>query len=174
MKNSFHTGNDVETLTFHKGKRAWYCVYANGIVTRTWLKSLREEKIPIYFHRRDKKAYFGADGKQYVLKHVVAKAFLPGYEKGTSVIVRDGNELNCSVENLKILSKREFSKYKSDYSKTSVRIKVISPSGTQTVYLSIRSAAEQLFCSCRTLQRYLKGKTQRSVLSDYRISRQGN
>lgn len=143
MRNeTIRVKDDEESLTFIKGKRAWYCVYARGVVTRTWLKSLREEKIAVYVNRG--RAQFKANGKQYVLKHVVARAFLPEYKKGLNVIVRDGDELNCAVANLEISSNRELGKRSGPLANVSIAILVKAPNGNQTVYPSIRAAAKPI------------------------------
>ena len=44
MKQSRNVGFSEETRQFLHGARADYCIYGDGTITRTWKKSLIEEK----------------------------------------------------------------------------------------------------------------------------------
>ena len=98
MRQSRSIPFSLETYQFFHGKRADYCVYANGIITRTWKKSMIEEIVKPYMHKGN--LTVKVSGKNLIVKHVVASAFLSDYSKGCSVVCIDSDETNCREDNL--------------------------------------------------------------------------
>ena len=169
MRQSQHIGFYDETRQFYHGERADYCVYADGRVTRTWKKSMVEELVKVYMNQG--KARVKCGQKEFVLKHVVAAAFLPEYRKGASVVCVDGDELNCSVDNLCVMSARQLGRLTGHKSKShAVTVKDLS-TGKVERYRSVKEAAKSLYCSFQTVLDYMEGKAKKSILSGYEIKR---
>jgi hypothetical protein len=70
----------------------------------------------------------------------------------------DGNPLNCSADNLIIISKSEHGKRTGHLSRSQ---KIIA-NGVE--YMSVRACAKALFVSYQTLLDYINGKYSHSVL----------
>ena len=84
--------------------------------------------------------------------------------RNENVIPIDGNELNCNIENLKLVDKREVAKLTGPMSRSQ---KVIIQNGKSSPkeYSSVRKAAQALYVSYQTLLDYLNGKYKSSVLN---------
>lgn len=169
MKQSRNIGFYDETRQFYHGKRADYCVYSDGRVTRTWKKSMVEELVSVYLRRG--KAIVKCSNKEFVLKHIVAAAFLPEYRKGASVICIDQNELNCSVDNLCVMSARQLGRLAGRKTKSWKVIVTDLRTGKTKKFRSVREAAKALHCSYQTVLDFMKGKYKNSCLGDYEIKR---
>lgn len=169
MRQSRNIGYYEETQQFHHGKRADYCVYADGRVTRTWKKSMVEELVKVYLNKGKAKMKCGQ--KEFVLKHIVAAAFLPEYRTGAAVICIDRNELNCSVDNLCVVGKRQLGRLTGHKSKShKVTVEDLN-TGEVKKYRSVREAAKSLHCSYQTVLDYMNGKIKKSCLCGYKIKR---
>ena len=169
MRQSRNVGFSDETRQFLHGERADYCVYGDGTITRTWKKSMIEEKVAVYLRRG--KAYVKCGGREMVLKHIVAAAFLPEYRKGASVVCIDRDEMNCAVDNLCVMTKKHLGRltgHKATSEAVAVRDK---RTGEIKKYRSVRRAAVALCCSYQTVLDYMNGKVKNSVLSDYQIKK---
>lgn len=169
MRQSRNIGFYDETRQFYHGKRADYCVYSDGRVTRTWKKSMVEELVSVYLNKG--KAKLTCGNKEFVLKHVVAAAFLPEYRKGAAVICIDRNELNCSVDNLCVMNSKQLGKLTGHMAKAYVVNVTDLRTGKTKRFRSVREAAKALYCSCQTVLDYMKGKIKKGILSDYEIKR---
>lgn len=169
MKQSRSIGYYEYTKQFYHSERADFCVYADGRVTRTWKKSMVEELVQVYMRRG--KAMLKCGQKTFILKHVVAEAFIPEYRKGASVVCIDRNELNCSVDNLCVMSSRQLGRLTGHMAKSwKITVKELSTGKTQK-FRSVREAAKSLNCSYQTLLDYMKGKVKNSCLCGYEIKR---
>lgn len=154
---------------FYHGPRADYCVYDSGLVTRTYKKSVREVRVAVYI--RHGKAAVKCGQKEFILKHLVASKFIPGYKKGMAVICVDGNELNCGVENLCVMNKGQLGRL-TGWQATAQALKVKDKStGEVKTYRSIREAAKSLNCSYQTVLDYLKGTYKNSCLTNFKITK---
>ena len=169
MKQSRNIGFFEDTKQFHHGARADYCVYSDGRVTRTWKKSMTEELVSVYLSKG--KAMVKCGGKDYILKHVVATSFLPEYRKGASVVCVDGNEWNCNVDNLCVMSNRQLGRL-TGYKSKSQAVQVTDlRTGTTQTYRSIREAAKSLHCSYQTVLDFMNGKSKNSCLQGYEVKK---
>ncbi len=169
MRQSRNIGFCEDTKQFHHGKSADYCVYADGRVTRTWKKSMTEELVSVYLNKGKAKIKCGQ--KEFILKHVVAAAFLPEYRKGAAVICIDRNELNCHVDNLCVLGKKQLGRLTGHKAKSfKVTVEDLS-TGKAQKYRSVREAAKSLHCSYQTVLDYMNGRAKNSCLRGYEIKR---
>lgn len=82
---------------FLKTDRVVFWICEKGYITRTFLKSFKEHYVIPYSKRG--KAAVKIQGKEHILKHLIAEHFSSEYKKGMSVICIDGNEMNCDIEN---------------------------------------------------------------------------
>ena len=157
---------------FYHGPRADYCVYDSGLVTRTYKKSIREVRVAVYMRRG--KACVKCGQKEFILKHLVASKFLPDYKKGMPVICVDGDEMNCNVENLCIMSNAQLGRL-TGWQATAQAIKVKNKTtGKVKTFRSVREAAKSLNCSYQTVLDYLKGTYKNSCLTDFKITKVNN
>lgn len=172
MKQSRNVGFSEETRQFLHGARADYCIYGDGTITRTWKKSLIEEKVKIYMHHG--KAVAKCGNRELIVKHIVAAAFLPGYKKGASVVCIDGNERNVAAENICIVKKEQLGRLTGHKSRSqAITVKNLS-TGEIKKYRSVRRCALALNCSYQTVLDYVSGKVKNSVLSGYKIKAVAN
>lgn len=161
MRQSRNVGFSLETYQFCHGERADYCVYANGTITRTWKKSMVEEVVKAFMHKG--RLTVKISGKHLPVKHVVAAAFIPSYRKGISVVCADGDETNCNVDNLCVISKRALGRI-TGWKAKAQRVAIHLPDGSHKAYRSVREAAKALNCSYQTLLDYMAGNVKKSVL----------
>lgn len=156
------------TQQFFHGKRADYCVYGNGTVTRTWRKSWIEEIVTPYLSKG--KLTVKCGGKEFIVKHLVAQAFLPDYQKGLSVVCVDGNEKNCDMENLCVINKTALGRITGGKTRKAKKIYVRNIETNEHFTAdSVRAAAKKMSCSYQTLLDYIAGKVKKSVLSNYEV-----
>ncbi len=162
-----------ETVIFHEGQRCWYCAYDNGLITRTWKKSLKEDIVKAYIKKTTSNQYacVKVDGKEITVKHLMAKYFLYGYKKGMPVVCIDKNEYNCHPDNLELFTNRELGKETGRLAKSNHKIRVTAPDGKCLEYFSVRECAKALYCSYQTILDYMNNKTKNSILQDYIINR---
>lgn len=162
MRQSRVIGFQVKTKQFHHGNRADFCVYADGTITRTWKKSMVEEKVkPFISHG---KLTVKCGGRQFIVKHLVASAFLKDYQKGASVICVDGNNWNCCEENLCVVPKKMLGRITGWKARSQgILIKKENEKNFRA-YRSIREAAKALNCSYQTLIDYINSKNKHSIL----------
>lgn len=165
-KQMIHPSDD--TRQFLHGKRADYCVYGDGTITRTWKKSWIEEVVKPYLKRG--KLTVKCGGKEFIVKHLVAWAFLPEYKKGLSVVCVDSNERNCAIDNICVISAKQLGRITGGTNKKCKKM-FVSNSVTGRTFRanSARAAAKEMNCSYQTLLDYIAGKSKNSVLSDYRV-----
>lgn len=138
-----------------KGKIYSYSVCEDGTIIKTSLKRYKESNVKPYL--KDGKATVKINGKEYILKHLVAKHFKKRHDDD-NVINIDGNPFNCSVDNLKVISKRDLG-FQTGYMS---RSREVIANGIK--YRSVRECAKALFVSYQTLFDYLSGKVRHSVL----------
>lgn len=143
------------------GKRFVYSVCETGEVIKTSHKALKESKVKPYLKRG--RATITLNGKEYILKNLVASKFIKSYKKGDCVELIDGDPFNCHIRNLRIYSKSEHGK-RNGHLATSKKIIV---NGVE--YRSIRECAKALHVSYQTLYDYLNKKFKNSVLEGVEI-----
>lgn len=99
------------------------------------------------------------------LKHAVWFAVTGHWPtRNENVIPIDGNELNCNIQNLKLIEKREVARITGPMSRS--QAVVVQDKGRKPKeYSSIRKAAKALYVSYQTLLDYLTGKYKSSVLN---------
>lgn len=144
------------------GKIYSYSVCEDGTVIKTSRKHYRESTVKPYLKRG--KATVKINGKEYVLKRLVAKYFM-GLKDEDNVIIKDNKPFNCHKNNLKIISKSDLGRqtgYKSG------RAKPVVVDGIE--YQSVRKCAKELHCSYQTLSDYLNGKVKKSVVTENDIN----
>lgn len=141
-----------------------YYVASNGSILKYLRSSYKESTIKGYLHR--KRLTVKIQGKEYTVKNLVAKSFMPGYKKGMVVLNIDGNPWNNAVDNLELISQREYNRITGPMA-TSQRIEVFTPDGKRKVYSSIRKAAKDMYVSYQTILDYMKGSYRSSVLDGY-------
>lgn len=142
-----------------------YYVASNGSILKYLRSSYKESTIKGYLHHR-KTLTVKIQGKEYIVKTLVAKSFMPGYKKGMVVLNIDGNPWNNAVDNLQLIPQREYSRITGPMA-TSQRIEVITPDGKRKVYSSIRKAAKDMFVTYQTILDYMNNKYKSSVLDGY-------
>ena len=158
-----------ECRIFYETQRAIYCAYDNGSITRTWKGNKHEEECKVYLNKNN--AFVKAGQKNIIVKHLMAELFIKGYKKGMPVLCADKNELNCSVDNLIICTKRQLGKETGHLSHKNHQLRVTFPNGKVKTYNSVRKASNELYCSYQTIIDYMNGKSINSILSGYKIKR---
>ena len=167
MKNKSIVGYSIETRQFLHGKRADYCIYGDGSVTRTWKVSMVEERVRPYMHKG--KLMVKCGQQEFTVKHLVAWAFLENYEKGDCIICVDRDERNCAVENLCVMKSRQLGKLTGHLSRSCPVFVRNNESGQEVRYRSVREGAKALHCSYQTLFNYIKKEYKNSCLSKYTV-----
>jgi hypothetical protein len=143
----------------------YYQVLEDGSVVKTSKASYEESRAKPFL--RDGMATVKINNKDYRLKNLVAKHFIPGWLKGDYVEVIDGNPFNCRVGNLRIYKRAEHGKRTGHKS----RGQKVLADGIE--HRSVRECAKALYVSYQTLFDYMNGKVKNSVLSGKNIYRAG-
>lgn len=120
------------------------------------------EKIKSSF-MKDGRLAVNIAGKTCFLGQLIAKAFLREYHNTCCVGYKDGNRMNCSADNLYILTRPEEGRKVGRYNNREKGV-VVQEGKTIIKYRTIKAASKGLYCSCRTLRDYLKGRYKSSVL----------
>mgnify|MGYP000848406916 FL=1 len=111
--------------------------------------------------------YIYINRKQYLIKKLVAMAFLKDYRKGHRIFFKNKDHTDCSVENLYSISASEYGKKFGKYlSGRSKPVKIIK-NGETKKYYSMRECSKDLGVSLKTLQNRLKGHN--NMLKDIHI-----
>lgn len=87
-----------------------YYASSNGYILSVNKKTYSEKKLKNYLKTKRKNPPYVVkiDGREYLVKHLIAKAVLYGYkENNCCVLHKDGNKKNCAVSNLIIVPKRQ-------------------------------------------------------------------
>lgn len=74
----------------------------------------------------------------------------------------DGDETNCDIRNLRLISKRQAGQLSGPLSRS--KAVIVSAFGRDKRYRSVREAAKALYCSYQTLLDYLSKKVKNSAL----------
>lgn len=157
----------------HETKRHKYYVSNYGYVLSVTSKSYKERKLTGYVKQGGKNAPYviKLGDKEKCIKHLVAQAFIHEYKGADSnVFHKDGNKLNCRADNLIVVPKSQVAKITGPKSRSQAVI-VIDSKGLETTFSSIRKAANNLNCSYQTLLDYMNGKSKKSVLSGFTITK---
>ena len=136
-----------EGNTFLKTSEVWYWACTTGVVTRTVIRGLKEKRVNPFLI--DGTAYVRIEGVRYSLKCLIATLFIPGYDPFRETIeLKDGDPLNCSLSNLKVMSR-----FIPD---PCISIQVISPEGQAHSFGSMKEAAKTLYISQSLIGYYIK------------------
>lgn len=152
--------NNIIYKTYLKTHRQIFKAGSNGIIIRAWIKTMREDCVKPFM--KNNIAYVKIAGKTMILKSIIAECFIPGFRKGDRVICKDGNEFNCALDNLKVITKSEQGR-NTGYLSRSIPVQ-ITINGDVIEYRSISEAAKALYISDETLRQFLYGKINKSVL----------
>lgn len=139
-----------------------YYLHTSGIVAVHY-KNGKERVLTPCMSSTQKKAMIKIGTKSRILKHLVAQAVYPAYKKGTPVLCRDRNEMNCDYKNLIITSKSHLGKLTGHLSGKGKPVRVYINDKWQ-VCRSARAAAKVLNCSYQTVLDALKGRVKKSCL----------
>lgn len=153
----------------YETKRHKYYVSNQGYVLSVSSKSYKERKLSGYKKQGRKNAPYviKLGDKEKCIKHLVAQAFIPEYKGADSnVLHKDGDKRNCRADNLIVVPKSQVAKITGPQSR-SQRIIVTDCQGNETIYSSIRKAADTLNCSYQTLLDYINGRYKKTVLDGY-------
>lgn len=127
-----------------------YSVCDAGYVIRTLNSGIKETKVKAFLDRGRLIVCFN-NNKRHVLKTLVAKHFLEGYQQGWPIEPIDGDETNCAVWNLKQYSPKDFmQRYRHK-----MRSKPIYVNGV--FYPSMTAAAKAIPIDRTALHDHLKG-----------------
>ncbi len=151
--------------------RQKYYASSNGYILSVNKKTYSEKKLKNYLKTKRKNPPYVVkiDGREYLVKHLIAKAFLYGYKKNNCCVLhKDGNKKNCAVSNLIVVPKRQVARITGPMARSSA-VTVCNGQGERANYSSIRKAATALNVSHQTLIDYIKGTYSRSVLDGYVI-----
>lgn len=154
-------------------KKHKYYVSNQGYILSVTSKSYKEHKLKGYIKQGQKNApcVVKIGTAEHCVKHLVAQAFLPEYRGSDSNIFhKDGNKMNCRADNLIIIPKSQVSKITGPQSRSQAVI-VVDNNGLKTIFSSIRKAANNLNCSYQTLLDYMNGKSKKSVLDGFTITK---
>lgn len=155
----------------HETNRHKYYVSNQGYVLSVSSKSYKERKLTGYVKQGRVNAPYviKLGNKEKCIKHLVAQAFIPEYKGADSNILhKDGDKRNCRADNLIVVPKRQVCRITGPQSR-SQKIIVTDRQGHETIYSSIRKAANNLNCSYQTLLDYMNGRYKKSVLDGYTI-----
>lgn len=143
------------------GKKYIYKIGTDGTIIKAGRKTYKESMATPYL--KHGKLTVKVNNREFVLKHLVAKAFIKSYKKGLSVIHKDGNFRNCAADNLIVMTKQELGRLTGGES----RRQAVVVDGEK--HYSIRAAAKALHCSYQTLLDYMDGKVKNSVLNGTKV-----
>lgn len=157
--------------TFDESDCFIYKVSEEGNILAFSKKTFREFGRAIY--KRRNSAAFKANNKEYILKCLVAKHFISEYKQGDFVICKDGDEMNCSVNNLKVVSRSEYGKQTGALSKSKV-ITVYYPDGKKKVFQSASAVAREFYVHRQTILDYLSKDRhpKRGIFEGYKFERE--
>jgi len=144
-----------------KSKVYTYKICENGKVLRTSKKHFIESTSHPYMKHGNLAIKIAS--KEYYVKHLVAQAFISGYKKGDSVVLKDSNASNCELGNLLVFKKSELGRITGGDS----RRRPVIADGVE--YYSVRDCARRLHCSYQTVLDYLSGGVKNSVLASIDI-----
>lgn len=162
IRKSGKKNPDEESFrTFAEGKKFLYTASSSGRFLRMLKSTYKEESVAVYLRRG--KAFVKINGKEYLAKRIVAKCFFPEFRESLSVVCKDGNELNLSLNNLRLISPYDLGKETGAKSKS----QPIIFDGKR--YGSVREAARCEYVSYQTILDYLNGKSKNGVLAGHKI-----
>lgn len=140
-----------------------YIYYASslGYVFRKNIRR-RTKKIKSSY-MKDGRLTIDIAGKPCSLGQLIAKAFLREYHNNCCVGYKDGNRMNCSADNLYILTRPEKGRKVGRYNNREKGV-VVQEGKTIMKYRTIKAASKGLYCGYQTLRDYLNGKYKLSVL----------
>lgn len=160
---------DWHTFPTTDKQRYWFSVSEDGKVLRTNKKTYNEVIVPP-FYKKGKTAAVKVNGKEQLIKHLVAAAFLVGYESGMGIFHKDGCEKNCSADNLVLVSRSDLGRMTGAMMQRRTPVKLLNLATAEVcTYASIREAARSLFCSYQTVIDYINGRVKNSALKNYKI-----
>lgn len=156
-----------ESIIFLKTSRYWYWACDAGIVTRTSVKSLTEKRLKTFINNNA--ACIKLNGKQIRLKRLIAKLFIHDYKANKILICIDNNEMNCNINNLKLIDRIEGGSTYGSRAR-SIPVKITMADKTIKIYPSKTAAAKALFVSKQCLRDYMNNKFNKSCLDNYNIA----
>lgn len=126
-----------------------FSIREDGTLLRTRFTDLRETKAKVTYKKGKAFVYIGR--LAYRLDSLVAKYFIEGYHPNDIIEHIDGNEKNCAVWNLRIISR-------SDFAKKTCRNKLCKPVIANGVeYPSVSACAKALYVDEGTVHKRLNG-----------------
>lgn len=142
----------------------WY-VSSKGYIFRLCKNTGKRKRLSKY-KKGENYVITKAGGKEYHLNQLVAKVFIHKWFEGCFVLSMDNHIFNNNVENLEVISPKEFiNRLKSTSRSMPVLITNRIKQKTNR-YRSIREAAKTLHVSYQTLADYLNDKTVNGVLAE--------
>lgn len=150
-----------ETDTF-----LWY-VSSYGYVFRINKKTNDKMIIAPYIHNDN--LCVKIKGKCFLMKRLVAKYFYRNFDDNMCVVLKDGNQSNCKISNIKIVKKNYNCK---EYSWRARSIPIVyEENGEKKVFKNITRLAKYLYVDPTTIKNYVYGKVNRekSILAGKKI-----
>lgn len=160
-----------ELIQESKYKKYYAC--SDGYILSVNKKDYSEQKLKGYLKKK-KTGYVllvKINGKEYCVKHLIAKAFIKEY-KGleSNVLHKNGKYDDCRVDNLLVVPKSQVAAVTGARA-NQIPITVTYPDGKSENFNSVRSAAKALYCSYQTVLDYMNGTFKSSVLDGIKITR---
>ena len=149
------------------GKMYEYAVCEDGSVVKCSRVHYSETEVKPYLRRGA--VVVKVNGRELLLKNLVAQHFLKGYRNGMLVECIDSDPFNCCVGNLRTYTMQEHGQRTGWRSGRSQRVVA---DGVE--YRSLRECAKSLYVSYQTLADYLDGAIRHSVLDGMLICRVAN
>lgn len=149
-------------MLVYENSRSLYYIKTDGTGYRIDKKTKKRTELMFGVKDGKPRTYIHGLGSPFLKTLVwkVAKVCVP---KGYDIVCVDGNEMNCSIENLMLKSHAEVGRITGPKSRS--RAVIVTKDGKKTRYRSVREAAKSLYVCYQTLSDWLNGKTnERSCL----------
>ena len=153
--SGFREDDALSCARIAEGKMYLYKAREDGTVMRTSKKRFVQSRVKPYLKRG--MAAVKVNGRELVLKNLIARHFVEGWQEGAYVETADGDPLNCAASNLRLYTRSEHGRRTGGMNGRAVGVVV---NGIR--HRSIRRAALSLHVSYQTLLDHMAGK--RTVL----------
>jgi hypothetical protein len=143
-----------------EGELYIYTACDDGTILRARKRTYTERECKPFLYRGAAHVCIYGKSSPQKVDTLIAKAFIPGYKPGSTIIHKDGNPLNCAVSNL-LIARKSGVKFRN---RLCVRLRI---DGVE--YPSLQSAAKILYVAPTTLHNAVYGKHNPYILAGVKI-----
>lgn len=160
MKKEIEKGYEHFCYLILETKMSRYYVSTKGEAFRIDKSTNNQSKLTPSMHNGQARLHIHGL-KNPELKRLVWKIAGRPLDKDIHIQCIDGNEMNCNIENLRAIPKKEAARVTGPMSRS--RAVIIKKNGKEKEYRSVREAAKALYVSYQTLLDYLNRRYKSSV-----------